>query len=185
PFPAPLHLFPAFSRLRFLSWPEKWRMALGLKALAGTNPKACGDETFLHWLQRHRQPPAVIERFWHVVLVSALSETLDRIDIGHARKVFVDAFLANRRGWEVWLPVVPLGDLYGSRLEEWFTKRNVVVRRQCGVRRVLIENHAQAETAQTRGARATGVELRSGELLEADHVVLAVPQNLALSLLPD
>ena len=30
------------------------------------------------WLHRHNQPAAAVERFWHVVLVSALSESLDR-----------------------------------------------------------------------------------------------------------
>jgi hypothetical protein len=180
-----LHLFPSLWRLGSLSFSEKRQLARGLGKLARTNPAQCGDETFLRWLDRHGQSPTVIERFWHVVLVSALSETLDRIDIAHARKVFVDAFLANRRGWEVWLPTVPLSDLYGRRLEEWFTRRNVVMRRQCGVKRVLIENQAQGETARTRAARATGVELRSGDLLEADHVVLAVPQYLVLSLFSD
>ena len=98
PLPAPLHLFPSLLRLPYLSLSEKMRLARGLRQLAGFDPAACGDETFLHWLQHHGQSPALIERFWHVVLVSALSETLDRIDIAHARKVFVDAFLANRRG---------------------------------------------------------------------------------------
>ncbi len=185
PLPAPLHLFPSLLRLGYLSLSEKRQLARGLRSLARTDPALCGDETFLDWLERHGQSPTVIERFWHVVLVSALSETLDRIDIAHARKVFVDAFLANRLGWEVWLPTVPLSDLYGSRLEVWFTRRNVLMRRQCGVKQVLIENQAQGETAKMRAVRVTGVELRSGELLEADHVVLAVPQNLVLSLLPD
>jgi uncharacterized protein with NAD-binding domain and iron-sulfur cluster len=34
-------------------------------------------------------------------------------------------------------------------------------------------------------ARAIDVELRSGERIAADHVILAVPQNLVLSLLPE
>src|SRR5579872_4260347 len=98
--PAPLHLFPAFLRLRFLSLGEKHQLAGGLRALARTGRDPVPGENFLDWLGRHGQSKTVIERFWHVVLVSALSETLDRIDVSHARKVFVDAFLANREGWE-------------------------------------------------------------------------------------
>jgi squalene-associated FAD-dependent desaturase len=179
PLPAPLHLFPAFARLRFLTWPEKWRMALGLRALARVDPAACGDETFLHWLQRHRQPPAVIERFWHVVLVSALSETLDRIDVGHARKVFVDSFLRNRHGWEVWLPTVPLDDLYETIVERGLTPQGATCRLQVGVRKI------EDGGSKVDDRRVGRVELRSGEKLEADQVILAVPQLVVRDMLPD
>jgi squalene-associated FAD-dependent desaturase len=179
PLPAPLHLFPALLRLRYLSLSEKRQLARGLRQLARTDPATCGDESFLQWLQRHGQSPAVIERFWHVVLVSALSESLDRIDIGHARKVFVDAFLANRHGWEVWLPTVPLDELYGKRIENWFAVKNVVTRLQSGARRVVADGRDSAQPA------ATAVELRTGGRIDADHVILAVPQNLALGLLPE
>lgn len=199
PLPAPLHLFPAFAGLKFLSWRDKWRLALGLRALARTDTVSCADETFLHWLQRHRQTPRAIEMFWHVVLVSALSESLDRIGVGHARKVFVDSFLRNRTGWEVWIPTVPLAELYGGRLASWFSQHNVTARLQCGVKRVVVES-APDETGRNEGsqnpgpaetphfidsARAIGVELRNGERIDADYVILAVPWSLVAELLPE
>lgn len=187
--PAPLHLFPSLIGLGYLSLAEKWQLARGLRSLASTDPTGCGNETFLQWLQRHGQSPGVIERFWHVVLVSALSETLDRLDVSHARKVFVDAFLANRHGWEVWLPTVPLDELYGVHLEQWLAARNVILRRQSGVKQVLFEDRTASAGGVKAGAEsvplATGVELRSGERIAADHVIVAVPQNLVLGLLPD
>ena len=70
----------------YLSCDRKWQLARGLRQLARHRPARCGDESFLHWLERHGQSPAVIERFWHVVLVSALSETLDRIDVSPTRE---------------------------------------------------------------------------------------------------
>ncbi len=188
--PAPLHLFPSLARLPYLSWGEKWQLASGLRRLARIDAAACSDETFLHWLERHGQSPRLIERFWHVVLVSALSETLDRIDIAHARKVFVDAFLANRRGWEVWLATVPLDKLYGAQLAQWLADNNVVAQLQSGVKRVVIEDRAAVTpgviSAEPARSSATGVELQAaGERLAADHVILAVPQNLVLDLLPE
>jgi squalene-associated FAD-dependent desaturase len=173
-WPAPLHLARAFAGLKFLSWHDKYRLALGLRALARCNRTVCDGVSFLEWLHRHQQTPATIDGFWHVVLVSALSETLDRIDVWHARKVIVDAFIANRHGWEVWLPTAPLDELYSSQLEAWLAARNVTPRLQCGAKRILVEQ-----------SRATGVELRSGERIDADEVILAVPQNLVLSLLPE
>ncbi len=188
-WPAPLHLAPAFARFGFLSWRDKYRLALGLRALARTDPAACEGITFLDWLHRHGQTQTTIDRFWHVVLVSALSETLDRIDVGHARKVFVDAFIANRHGWEVWLPTAPLDELYGPRLEAWLAARNVTPRLQSGAKQLLFDpgttNTAGGSPSTAPAARATGVELRSGERINADEVILAVPQNLVLSLLPE
>jgi len=180
--PAPLHLFPAFLRLRFLSLGEKHQLAGGLRALARTGRDPVPGENFLEWLRRHGQSPNVIERFWHVVLVSALSETLDRIDVSHARKVFVDAFLANREGWEVWLPTVPLDELYGADLQDWFEARAVTARLAAGVRQVVAAGAGRGN--QTVPARAAGVELRSGEQIAADYVILALPQNLVPSMLP-
>jgi hypothetical protein len=208
-------LIPALLGLNFLSAGEKWRLALGLRDLARVEPAIASNETFLEWLRRHRQPEVVIERFWHVVLVSALSETLDRIDVGHARKVFVDSFLRNRAGWEVWLPTAPLDRLYGETLQRWFAAHSVAARLSAGVARVEVEASAQYSVRSTQhsgdsipisgnpqgsteapglrsqesGVRrqesvAHQVVLRSGESVDADHVILAVPQNLVLSLLP-
>ncbi|HEY3966790.1 MAG TPA: hydroxysqualene dehydroxylase HpnE [Planctomycetaceae bacterium] len=189
PWPAPLHLAPAFARFGFLSWHDKYRLGLGLRALARTDPALCEGVTFLDWLHRHGQTQTNIDRFWHVVLVSALSETLDRIDVGHARKVFVDAFIANRHGWEVWLPTAPLDELYGPRLEAWLAARNVTPRLQSGAKQLLFDpgrtNNAAGSPSSAPAAHATGVELRSGERIDADEVILAVPQNLVLPLLPE
>ena len=53
------------------------------------------------------------------MLVSALNERLEQMDVGHARKVFLDGFLRNRDGFQMEIPLVPLGELYGTRLEAW------------------------------------------------------------------
>src|SRR5260370_30739273 len=57
--PAPLHLAASLIRLRYLSLSEKWQLARALRKLAGTDPRGTGNETFLHWLQRHGQSPGV------------------------------------------------------------------------------------------------------------------------------
>ena len=57
-------------------------------------------------------PNAAIRRFWGVVLVSALNDELDRIDARYGLDVFWKAFLANRAGYLLGIPRVPLGELY-------------------------------------------------------------------------
>jgi len=174
PLPAPLHLAPAFLRLSYLSLREKWSLAIGLRRLARLREGDWdGRLSFGDWLRRQGQSERAIERFWEVVLVSALSESLDRIDIGLARKVFVDGFLRHRRGWEVEIPTVPLDQLYDAPARRWLTARGGSVRTQAAARRL----HGDAQ-------RVTSVELRSGELLPVSEIVLAVPHHRALELLP-
>jgi len=169
--PAPFHLMPAFFRLGYLTLGQKITAARALRSLVrhGGRP----GESFAGWLKRHRQPAEVIERFWEVVLVSALSESMDRIDVGYARKVFVDGFLANREGWKVVVPNQPLDEIY-SPVKSWLERRGATVRTSAGVDRIEFAND-----------RAVAVHLRNGERIEADDVVVAVPWDRTEALLKD
>ncbi len=89
-------------------------------------------------------------------------------------KAFVDGFLRNRNGWEVAVPTVPLDEIYSSRVLPVLRELGIDVRVGAGVERVLISDD-----------KAVGVELRGGEQLDADHVVLAVPHWRVLALLPE
>ncbi len=68
----------------------------------------------LEWLRRRGQTTGAIERFWRVVLVSALDEELDRTDARYGVDVFWKAFLMNSTGYRMGVPVVPLADLYAG-----------------------------------------------------------------------
>jgi squalene-associated FAD-dependent desaturase len=171
PWPAPFHLSLSFLRARYLTFGDKLRVARGLAALRADRDDRPG-EPFADWLRRHGQNDRTIERFWGTVLVSALNERLDRMDVGHARKVFLDGFLRSRQGFAMEVPTVPLGELYGTRLEAWLKSKGVEVRLTTGVRGVDVEEGA-----------AVGVRLRSGEAIPADFVVLAVPFDRVAGLL--
>jgi squalene-associated FAD-dependent desaturase len=169
--PAPLHLANSFLRAHYLSPAEKARIAWGLACLRLASPG--NDEPFLDWLRRHRQTPRAVERFWGLVLVSALNEAVDRVGLRYARKVFVDGFLRHARGFEVQIPTVPLGRLYGAELQGWLQRHGVQVHLGRGARRLLVE-----------GGAVLGVEMRDGEVLRADWYVSAVPFDRLLDLLP-
>lgn len=171
PWPAPLHLAGSFARAHFLSFAEKLRIGYGLYHLERWPED--DDPPFAGWLEQHRQTPRTIDRFWGLVLTSALNETPDRVGLRYARKVFVDGFLRHRRGFEVSLPTVPLGRLYGDELQAWLARHNVNVRLGTGVRSLVVDER-----------RILGVQLRTGELMDADVVVAAVPHERLLDLLP-
>jgi phytoene dehydrogenase-like protein len=132
--PAPFHLARSFLGAHYLTWTEKLRIAWGLARLKHTSDQA--DPPFSEWLSQHGQTPRTIERFWGLVLTSALNETPERIGLRYARKVFVDGFLRHRRGFEVQLPTVPLGRLYGEELQQWLARHQVEVRTGWSARRI-------------------------------------------------
>ncbi len=172
--PAPLHLLPAFSHLSYLSPQENKQLQRGLRTLMKLpDDKTQVTQPFDRWLKEHGQESDVIEKVWQVVLVSALSETLDRIDTFHARKVFFDGFLAHRSGWQVQIPTVPLEELYGEPLQTWLQDHGVKVRLKTGVDRLDVMD-----------GQVAGAVLRSGEKVSAKHYVLAMPHHRVLDLLP-
>jgi len=171
PLPAPLHLGRAFLGAHFLSLADKVAVGWGLAALKAAS--ATHDEPFLAWLGRHRQTETALRRFWGLVLVSALNETLDRVGFRYARKVFVDGFLGHPRGFQVEVPTVPLGRLYGEELRGWLDRHGVAVALGQGVRHVVVE-----------GGRVAGVQLRDGTTLTADWYVAALPADRLLGVLP-
>ena len=161
--PAPFHLAGSFVKANYLNWNDKLRVAYGMACLA-RNHDARPGEPFSDWLLRHGQNVRTINLFWATVLVSALNERLEQMDFDHARRVFVDGFLINRSGYQMELPIAPLGELYGSRLETWLRDHGVEVRLTTGVRDVDCGDDATLQ----------GVTLRTGEKIPADFVVLAV-----------
>jgi squalene-associated FAD-dependent desaturase len=168
--PAPLHLARSFLTAHYLTVGEKLRIAWGLACLR----RAAGpDVLFADWLARHHQTPRTVERFWGLVLTSALNEAPGRVGLRYARKVFVDGFLRHPRGFEVELPSVPLGRLYGDELQTWLEKHGVRLQLGQGVRQLTV-----------RGREVEGVELRSGERVCADWYVSAVPFDRLLDLVP-
>src|SRR5262245_45067179 len=170
--PAPLHLARAFAGLHHLSFGDKGRIAWGLACLRRASAE--DDPPLLPWLLRHGQTRRTIDRFWGLVLVSALNEAPERIGRRYARKVFVEGFLGHRRGFEVELPAVPLGRLYGAELQDWLGRHGVRLVLGAGVRRLLLA-----------AGRVTGLELRDGSQVEADWYVSAVPFDRLLGLLPE
>jgi squalene-associated FAD-dependent desaturase len=172
--PAPFHLAGSFLRARFLGIREKVQLMRGLARLACRRDERAG-ESFESWLVRHGQGPRVIKLFWETVLVSALNERVGQMDVGYARKVFLDGFLRSRDGFQLEIPIVPLGELYGKRLESWLAKQGVTVRLKTGIERIECDEDGSV----------CGVALRAGQSLEADMIVLAVPFDKVLRLLPE
>lgn len=169
--PAPWHLIRTFLRAHFLSRADKLRIGWALTSLERFSPRS--DPPFMEWLEEQGQSLSTIQRFWNVILVSALNESIHQIGLKYARKVFVDGFMRHREGSTVYLPKVPLGEFYGAPLSHWLRQHQVTVSLETPVRQLLIEKSAMK-----------GVLLRDGSLVEADVYLAAVPFYRLLDLIP-
>jgi squalene-associated FAD-dependent desaturase len=115
--PAPLHLMGSFLTFRPLSVRDKLAISRGMLAIFQSKGEPAelngtASLSMTEWLKRKGQTQKAIERFWRVVLVSALSEELDRIDARYGIQVFWKSVLASRKGYLMGVPSVELGALY-------------------------------------------------------------------------
>lgn len=172
--PPPLHMAPSFLRFAALTWADKRAIARALLAVAraGGEPPNVEGVSMLDWLHGMKQTPGAIERFWRVVLVSALDEELARTDARYGILVFWKSFLSNRSGYRVGIPSVPLGDLYeGCR--DAIVRRGGSVRLRCSVREIRLCD----------GRFACAV-LEDGSEISADACIAALPHGTLLDMLP-
>jgi squalene-associated FAD-dependent desaturase len=112
PLPAPLHTAPSFFGFPFLSAADKLAIARALVPLTLTAQRDTG-KTFQQWLDHHGQTKTAVARFWRPILVSALSEELDRISVSAAAQVVRES-MKSRAARHMGVPTVPLTDLYNA-----------------------------------------------------------------------
>ncbi len=175
--PAPIHMTGSFLFFAPLSYLDKLSIARALAAIlfaGGRSKDAYGARpiSMLEWLRRRKQTPAAIERFWRVVLVSALNEELDRSDARFGIDVFWKAFLANRTGYRMGVPSVPLSELYDGCRTAIEKKGGEAILRS-PARSLRFENGA-LKAAIFDGGREEA----------ADSFVLALPHDRTAELLP-
>jgi squalene-associated FAD-dependent desaturase len=172
--PAPFHTAPSFAAFPLLSITDKYFIARAMLTIlrSGGTPQFVSGITMLEWLRRQRQTPSAIDRFWRVVLVSALNEDLDRTGANYGILVFWKAFLSNSAGFGMGLPAVPLADLYASCAER-IERSGGEVRTRCSVGELCLSN-----------GNITGVRVEGDGEVSADYYVCAMPFDRLLKIIP-
>jgi zeta-carotene desaturase len=124
--PAPLHGLPRLLAAPAFTAGDK--LALG-RAFRGLMRAIPGDstESLGAWLARHRQTEGALNRFWRLVIASALNADLESISVPYAAKVIRELFLNSAEGGSMGLSTVPLGELYAGA-DGYLQKRGARVR---------------------------------------------------------
>src|ERR1039458_8540804 len=168
--PAPLHSAPSFLNARAFTFADK--LSLGRAMRAMMKPEALVDtrESLGGWLRRHKQTEGAINRFWRLVIASALNAEIDSIAVPYAAKIIRELFLNSAEAGSMGMSTVPLSELYA----------NVTPFLQDSGGGVRFGVHV--EGTDWDGAQWT-VRTRTGELI-SDFVILALPFEATAQLLP-
>lgn len=173
--PPPFHTSLSFLGFSALSFRDKRAIAKALLRIArsGGHPEMAEGTTMLDWLRHNGQTKTVIERFWRVILVSALDEELHLTDARYGIDVFWKAFLRNRKGYVLGIPSVPLGELY-AECHKGIESRGGEIHSRATVREIQFVDE-----------KFWSVVLGDGGEVRADACVAAVPHEELLELLPE
>jgi squalene-associated FAD-dependent desaturase len=168
PIPAPFHIAPSLLRFPFLTTGDKLALGRAMFALMLGEPKDNG-RTFQQWLVQHSQTPGAIENFWKPVLISALSDDLDRVSISSAAQI-VRLYMKSPLARHMGVPTVPLTELYNAA-GDYIRARGGELRFRTSV--------------ETFTDNSSGVAVSTGDQPQAfDYFVAALPFEPLAKILP-
>ncbi len=169
--PAPLHGLPRLLTAGAFSLRDKLSLARAFRAMLQPIPPD-SKETLAEWLQRHRQSRGAVERFWKLVIASALNAEIESIAVPYAAKVIRELFMNSAEAGRMGLNTVPLSELY-SGVEGLLRNNGSSLHLSSNVERLDWNQQSSQWTIATR----------TGSLL-ADFIVLALPFEAMGKLLP-
>ncbi len=168
---------PALLGYGHVSWRGRLRLLYGMMRIRFTKRRSGGpleDETFDSWLRRHGQNDETISRFWNLIVLPALNDDITAVSADAGLMLFQTALLGVPNKAAIGYPVVGLSRLAGDAAQRYIADRGGQVRLSADVAKVCVD-----------GDRASGVELASGERIDGDSVVVALPAAEAHELVGD
>jgi squalene-associated FAD-dependent desaturase len=168
PLPAPLHTAPSFLRFRFLNAKDKLVISRAIAALTLTSQPNT-QQSFQQWCERHGQTENALQRFWKPILVSALSEDLDRISVPAAAQVVRES-MKSPQARHMGVPSIPLTDLY-NRAGDYIRARHGEIRLRSSLE------------SFTPGPSQVSIRVAEGNA-GFDYLVLALPYEVLDRVLP-
>ena len=169
--PAPLHGLPRLLAAYAFSRSDKLALARAFRELMRPIP-ADSTETLSSWLQRNGQTSGAIERFWRLVIASALNADLDCIALPYAAKVIRELFLYSPKAGSMGMSSVPLSELYAGASRFLETQGSVVV------------FNAGVDLATWDPAASQWILSTRAGTIHSDFVVIALPFEATAKLIP-
>jgi squalene-associated FAD-dependent desaturase len=170
--PAPLHGLPRLLRAEAFTLADKLALARAFSSILRANPKAPSMESLSAWLERHGQTPGAVNRFWRLVIASALNAELDSIAVPYAAKVVRELFMNSAHAGAMGMSTVPLTELYAGA-ETFLRENGATLHFNTNIESAEWDEEVSEWTLNTR----------SGPLI-ADYLILALPFEATAKLIP-
>jgi zeta-carotene desaturase len=160
--PAPLHGLPKMIAAHVFTLADKLALARAFRVLL--RPVAADStESLAEWLKRNGQTRGAIERFWRLVIASALNADLDSIAVPYAAKVIRELFMNSPDAGAMGMSSVPLSELYAG-VQQFLEAKGSEILFNTNVEAAEWDEETSQWTLRTRG----------GEVV-SDFLVLALP----------
>jgi squalene-associated FAD-dependent desaturase len=169
--PAPLHGLPKLLAAKAFTRADKLALAKAISKLLRPVPQH-SSETLESWLKRNGQTPGAIERFWRLVIASALNANLDAISVPDAAHVMHEVFLKSAHAGDMGMSTVPLSDLYGAAAA-YLQAHNCSIHLNSNIESLTWDEEASQWSIAARDGT-----------LQSDFLVLALPFEATAKLLP-
>jgi len=169
--PAPLHGLPRLLTAHAFTLADKLALARAFRVLLEPVP-ADTLETLAEWLARHNQTQGAIERFWKLVIASALNAEIESIALPYAAKVIRELFMNSAEAGRMGINAVPLSDLYAG-VPALLARSGGAVHLNSNVERIEQDEEIPRWNIGTRDGTVA-----------ADFLVLALPFEAMAKLLP-
>ena len=169
--PAPLHGLPSLLTSSAFTMEDKLSLARALRAMLRPVPSD-SRETLAEWLTRHKQSRGAIERFWKLVIASALNAEIESIAVPYAAKVIRELFMNSAEAGRMGINTLPLSQLYAG-VEPLLRQRGSSVHLNSNVERLEFNQQMSQWTVVTRT-----------EKLVSDYILLSLPFEAMGKLLP-
>lgn len=168
--PAPLHGLPKLMTAAAFTLADKLALARAFSAMMRPIPQD-STENLAAWLMRHGQTKGALNRFWRLVIASALNAELEEIAVPYAAKVIRELFMNSAWAGAMGMSTVPLSQLYAD------------VPGFLAARGGAVELVAHVDGCAWNAQGKWTITTRTGEFL-ADYVISALPFEGLEKLIP-
>jgi zeta-carotene desaturase len=169
--PAPLHGLPKLMAAHAFTFGDKIALGRAFGALMRPVP-ADSMESLGAWLRRNGQTQGALERFWRLVIASALNADIDSIALPYAAKVIRELFMNSALAGSMGMSSAPLSELYAGA-QAFLEQRGSSVLFNTNVESAEWDEETSQWTLATRDGA-----------LVSDFLVLALPFEATAKLLP-
>lgn len=169
--PAPLHGLPKLLSAHAFSLADKLALARAFAVLMRPVP-ADSTESLGAWLRRNGQTQGALDRFWRLVIASALNAEIDSIAMPYAAKVIRELFMNSAFAGSMGMSRLPLSELY-TGVEQFIAQRGGSLRLNTNLEGAAWDEAARQWTIRTRTCELT-----------SDFAIVALPFEATQNLLP-